>query len=190
MTFSSVAAAYTGMEKPLLRTSTDSSLTPPTSPDETPENSLPSDPVTPVQVRTRRRFSSILSLNLNNTLSIPLSAKSANVAPSSSTPSRRKFTSPFNVLTPTLRKTPKTPAGRTQPYGYPHYARMPNGEVAVPPSPLKKAAKALRRSSLDDSILECKEPESPRTAKAINALGLSLQQGGHRRMASDSAVAQ
>ncbi|KAK7695104.1 hypothetical protein QCA50_002294 [Cerrena zonata] len=192
-----MSAAYISMEKPALyRSCTDTSLTPPASPDKMFEKSLPSDPSS-TQIR-KKRFSSILSLNLSNTIPVALGAKSASGTPSSTTPSRRSFTSPFNILTPTNRKTPQTPAPRTQPYGYPYFARMPNGDVAIPPSPLtkpSKAEKALHRSSLDESILECKEPEadSPQTAKATNALGLSMQQQivsprGHRRMVSDSAI--
>ncbi|CAL1694645.1 unnamed protein product [Somion occarium] len=213
-----MSAEFASMEKPtLLRSSTHASqssqgsMSPTGSPEANSETSLPS-----TTSSRKKRFTSILSLNLTIDASIPspkLSSRtprgegsSKTATASSATPShRRAFSSSFIPLTPNSRKTPKTagPTPRTQPYGAPYFARMPTGEVA---SPVRRKSTnpgtPLRRTSLDETVLEMKEPEdetasTPVPATPTNALGLSIQQTrhlsraksmGHRRLASDSAI--
>lgn len=161
---------------------------PPPSPDrENLSNPIPPPLTRPRSQSQRRAFSSYLSLTVQTPDQIP-SPQTANFdggfpVPPASAQSRSMF-SPSTPRSMCPKKQPRTPSGpppRTQPYGYPYFAMMPNGEYADIPPELQQSATKRRFGgsvphSRSGSIDLEDQPVTPSTATPANTLGLELGQ--------------
>jgi len=180
---------------------------PPSSPDR---EAGPAPPVSRSRSQSRRKaFVSYLNLSVQ-THQRPATADGSSPRTAAlegslgSAQSRSLFSpaTPKSLCPKKQIKTPSGPAPRTQPYGYPYFAMMPNGEYAEVPAELQQQSARrrsfagslpnARRGSIDGvgDKANIEHTETPLTATPANTLGLELglsattRTSRHRQMAS------